>query len=93
MSTGAVTVRGDDNLKVLCEGGVSDTLASISGGYKGQTVTIVNGESDPTTAVLTVAAGTGTNQFNIGTDFVLDTQYKMITVIFNGLNWIPIYKG
>ncbi|MGQ9348961.1 hypothetical protein [Mycolicibacterium gilvum] len=90
VSSGAITTYGDDSLRVLCEGGVTDTLGAISGGYRGQTLTIVNGEADPTTAVLTLTAGTGANQINIGANYVLNTAASAITLYFNGTNWVPI---
>ena len=93
LASDAFTTYGGDYVTVLCQGGASDTLATISGGYKGQLLTLVNGETDPTTTVLTVTAGTGSNQMNIGSDYVLNTADAFLTVQFNGTNWILVAKG
>lgn len=90
--TGAITTYGEDLMRVLCEGGVSDSLATISGGYPGQILTLQNAEADPTATVLTITAGSGANQIDIGSNYTMDSAAAYLTIKFDGTTWRQINR-
>jgi hypothetical protein len=89
-SVGNVNTWGDDELGVLCMGGVSDDLATIGNGYKGQELTLFNAEANPAVAKVTIRSNS--NAFwstgNIlGPDVVLDSVDAFVRYRFDGTNW------
>ncbi len=87
--SGSANTRGANTIQFLGEGGAADSAYTLASGAVGQVVTLVNGEADPATNHITVRAGTGTNAYDIGTDYRLDTSAKYVTLRFDGINWKP----
>ena len=87
-----VVIPTDEQLNVLCEGGVSDSLGAMTGGTFGQTVTLVNAEAVPGTAVLTVVVNPITNGFAINANYALNTATAWIRLRHNGTNWVEVAR-
>ena len=93
IASGAVVTYGDDRLPLLCEGGTADFVSSLEGGYTGQVVTLVNGEAVPATNTITVSPGTGANNFDIGSTYLMNSADDYLTVVFDGTKWKRISRG
>jgi hypothetical protein len=93
--SGAVSMFGEDTVSVLVRAGNTvDTLTNINSGYKGQVVTLTNGEATPATNKITLKHGTGNIRNSSGVDIVLDGAVNAsVTYIWNGTSWIQQSVG
>lgn len=89
---GAISYQGAARMRVLCEGGVSDTLSLISGGLDGDEFELVSDEANPAAVVLRLDHGIGAGLIdftinNAGADYLLDSKSKGVTLRFQDGQW------
>lgn len=68
----------------------SDDLDTINGGVTG-TVLILRAENDARTVV--VKNGTGNIRLSGATDYTMDNNFKTLTLIYDGSNWLETARG